>query len=128
MSLSLKDILKANKDMPVETSMPIIAEGLAAASVLVAVNAPTPDDIQFMMAKDKNGKLWLYCFTDEEEFSKAFPSGGQSAEMAFADLLRTIEPESRFGGIFLNSKSETKYPVPRELFGYLKKVIGKSSE
>ncbi len=126
-SLTLKDILKANKDAVVEKSMPIVAEGLATAYIFVAVNTPTPDDIEFMMATDKNGKLWLYCFTDEEEFSKAFPSGGQFAEMAFADLFRTIEPESKFGGVFLNSKSEAKYLVPREMFGYLKKIIDRSS-
>lgn len=126
-NLTLKDILKANQNEPVEKSMPMVAEGLATAYVFVAVNAPTPEDIEFMMAQDKNGKLWLYCFTDQEEFSKAFPSGGQFAEMAFSDLFQTIEPEERFGGVFLNSKSDAKYPVPREMFGYLKKIIARNA-
>lgn len=125
-SLTLKDILKASKDQPVQKSAPIVADGLATAYVFVAIKATSPDDIEFMMATDDNGKLWLYCFTDEDEFSKAFPKGGQSVEMAFADLFRTIEPEDRFGGVFLNSKSEAKYPVPREMFPYLKKVIQKA--
>ncbi len=124
--VTLKDILNTSKGAPVEKSMPNVAEGLADAYVFVAVNAPTPDDIEFMMATDKDGKIWLYCFTDEEEFSRAFPKGGQFAEMAFADLFRTIEPEDRFGGVFLNSKSETMYPVPREMFSYLKKIIERS--
>lgn len=123
--ISLKEILKANKDARVEKSMPIVAEGLATAYVYVAVNAPTPEEIEFMMATDDAGKIWLYCFTDEEEFSKAFPKGGQFAEMAFADLLRTIEPENRFGGVFIDSKSEAKYLVPREMFGVIKKIIEK---
>lgn len=125
--LSLKEILNANVGVPVKKSMPIVAEGLATAYVYVAIKAPTPEDIEFMMATDKNGKLWLYCFSDEEEFSKAFPSGGQFAEMAFADLFRTIEPESRFGGVFINSKSDAKYLVPREMFGVLKKIIDKAA-
>lgn len=124
--VSLKEILNANKNTSIEKSMPIVAEGLATAYVYVAVNAPTPDEIEFMMATDKNGKIWLYCFTDEEEFSRAFPKGGQFAEMAFTDLFHTVEPEDRFGGLYLNSASETKYPVPREMFPYLKKVIARS--
>lgn len=124
-SISLKDLLKANKGLPLEKSMPIIAEGLATATIYVAIKATSPDDIEFMMASDKNGKTWLYCFTDEEEFSKAFPQGGQFADMTFVDLFQTIEPETRFGGIFLNSKSETMYPVPREMFDYIKKIIDK---
>ncbi len=103
--------------------MPDVAAGLADAYVFVAVNAPTPDEMEFLMATDKEGKFWLYCFSDEAEFSRAFPAGGQFAEIAFADLFHTIEPEDRFGGVFLNSKSETKYPIPREMFPYLKKVI-----
>lgn len=124
--LSLKEILKANKDQPVEKSMPIVAEGLATAYLFVAVNAPTPEDIEFLMAQDKNGKMWLYCFTDEDEFTVAFPKGGQSVELAFPDLFRTIEPEEKFGGVILNSKSEAKYLVPREMFAYLKKIIARS--
>jgi hypothetical protein len=126
-SISLKEILKANKDQPVEKSAPIVAAGLATAYVLVAIKGSSPEDIEFMMATDKNNKLWLYCFTDEDEFSNAFPKGGQFADMAFADLFQTIEPEERFGGVILNSKSEAKYLIPREMFGYLKKLIAKSA-
>jgi hypothetical protein len=124
-SISLKELLRANKDLPIEKSMPIVVEGLASAYVVVAVQEPTPGDVQFMMATDKNGKLWLYCFTDEEEFSTAFPKGGQFADMKFSDLFETIEPEQRFGGVFLNSKTDTQYPIPREMFGVLKKFIQK---
>lgn len=125
--ITLKDMLNASKNQPIEKTMSTVAEGLADAYILVAVSAPTPDDIEFMMATDNAGKLWLYCFTDEDEFSKAFPSGGQFAEMAFPDLFQTIEPEERFGGVILNSKSEAKYPVPRAMFGTLKKIIARSA-
>jgi archaellum component FlaF (FlaF/FlaG flagellin family) len=89
----------------------------------VAVKTPNPKDLQLKVASDPNGHLWVYVFSDQEELSKTFPNGSPFAEMAFIDLLATIGPDSRFGGIFINSNSDAKYLVPRELFSVVFNLI-----
>lgn len=126
-----EQIIQTYRDAPVGESIGAIAESLASRSVFVGIEGDAstqPSKLQFKVAADKQGGLWAYAYTSEAEFSKAFPQGGRFAEMGFADLFETIEADQRFAGIYLNSASDTFYPISRALFSRVKQQLRQPAE
>jgi hypothetical protein len=52
-----------------------------------------------------------------------FPQGSPYAELEFKDFFQIIEQNEKFAGIFLNSSSDSSYPIPRELFEKVKEIL-----
>lgn len=110
-------------NVPLQESIGPVARELALRPLFVAVKAATSDDLELTVAADKQGHLWIYVFTDQEELSRVFTQGSAFAEMSLSDILATIGPNEQFGGIFINSKSEATYLIPRDFFAYAYKLI-----
>jgi hypothetical protein len=72
---------------------------------------------------DNQGHVWVYAYTSSSELSKAFPSGTSYAEMTFDVFFKIVESNSQFRGIYLNSASDSFYPIPRELFHSIKTFL-----
>ena len=133
-TMTIEQIIQAHVDSPVGVSIGPITESLAKQSVFIATAevAPTQDGkltgtskIQFKVGKDNQGRPWAYAYTSEAQFSKAFPQGGPFAEMSFPDVFKIIESDPKFAGIYLNSASDTFYPIPRELFDHVTRALQK---
>jgi hypothetical protein len=122
-----KRVLVELRKMPIDQSIARAAKELATDTLLIAVKTPDPSNIEFSVASDHEGRSWVYAFTDEEEFSKTFPNGSSFVEMTFANLLATVGPDDRFGGIYINSKSDAMYLVPRELFAFAYQTISQAA-
>jgi hypothetical protein len=85
----------------------------------VAIEDPpqsSQEILRLRVAIDNREKLWAYMYTDQEEFSAAFPEGGKFAEMTFDDAFKIVESDDRFGGIYINRNPEFIYLIPREMF------------
>jgi hypothetical protein len=117
--MSLHQTLVKYHDAPIGESIKPVTEALATSSLLVAIEeAPEPDThtLKFKVSTDKAGQLWVYLYSDEQEFSAAFPEGGHFVEMAFPDAFNVINSDQRFGGIFINRSPELMYLIPRAMF------------
>ena len=74
---------------------------------------------------DREGRL--YAYTSRAEFTKAFPEGGAFAEMSFPDIFKIVETDQQFAGIYLNSASDARFLIPRELFDHVRRALPRSS-
>lgn len=129
-SMTTEDIIRQHRNSPIGDSIDAISHSLAERQVLVGTEglAPTEDGkltgkIRLKTGLDNEGSCWAYVYTSQDEFSKAFPNRGPFAEMAFADVFTIIERDSQFGGINLNSASDSMYPIPREFFDRVKENL-----
>lgn len=121
--MTVKELLEKYRETPIEESLRPIAQCLAGADMIVALEDLGPGEFGFRVAADGDDQLWLYMFTDETEFSRVFPDGGKFGELSFVDLLNIVEADEQFGGMFLNSKSDAPYVIPRQLFGRFREVL-----
>jgi hypothetical protein len=86
-----------------------------------------PKKLPLKSSTDKDGRLWAQVYTSEAEFARVFPPGEGYAELRFEDLFRTIDPDVRFAGIMLNGGADAFYPIPRELFGEVRRAIERAT-
>ncbi|PQO27128.1 SseB family protein [Blastopirellula marina] len=127
---STEEIIRQHHNSPLSDSIDAVVQTLAKRPVFVGTEGVTPTEngvatgeLRLKTAADSQGNLWAYAYTSREEFSQAFPEGGAYAELAFADLFSIIEPNPQFAGIYLNSASDSSYPIPREIFERVKKNL-----
>ena len=128
--MTTEDVIRQHRNSPIGDSIDAVAHSLAKRQVLVGTEGVAPtedgkltDKIRFKTGLDNRGHPWAYVYTSQDEFSKAFPKGGPFAEMSFTDVFTIIERDSQFGGINLNSASDSMYPIPRELFDRVKENL-----
>ena len=117
--LPLKDLIARYRFSSPNESITPIAKVLVKSTLLVAVEEePEPDAkaIKFTVTTDQEGKLWACMYTDQEEFSSAFPKGGKVHEMWFPLALKTINQDNRFEGIIINDSFMYQYKIPRVMF------------
>lgn len=79
--MTLNETLAKYVDSPVGESIAPVAQALAHSPVLVAIQeAPSSKgSITLKVSTDNQERLWAYIYTDENEFSSAFPGGGPYA-------------------------------------------------
>lgn len=122
-------VIAQYQNAPIDKSIGPVVKELSAQPVLVAIANPTGDDsVEFSVAADNQGALWIYVFTDEDELMKTFPDGSAYVEMSLEGVLETVGPDEQFGGIFINSKSTSMYVIPRAFFGFAYKLINNSQD
>lgn len=129
--MTAEEVLRQYRDAPVGESIGPLTRSLASRTVYVAAEeAPSAQstEMRFKVATDNSGGLWLYAYTSEAEFSKALPQGSMFAAMSFPDVFEIVEADSRFAGIYLNSASDDFYPIPRELFEFVKQELPRPNE
>lgn len=114
--MSVKEVLEKYRESPINESLRPVAESLADTEILVAIQELEGGGLAFQVGEDVDANLWLYAFTDEDEFARMFPDGGQFGQFNFRELLHMVDADEHFSGIFLNSRSESSYVIPRELF------------
>ena len=126
-SMTTEQIILHYRDTPVSDSIDSVAKSLSKQSVYVGTEevAKTEDGelkgtLRLRTGLDNQGRPWVYAYTSETNLSSAFPNGSPFVEMSFANLFKIVEPDQKFAGIYLNSSSDTFYPIPRELFVHLK--------
>lgn len=127
---STEEIIRQHQNSPLGDSIDAVVQSLAKQPVFVGTEGVTPTEngmatgeLRLKTAADNQGNLWAYAYTNQEEFSQAFPEGGAYAELAFADLFSIIEANPLFAGIYLNSATDSSYPIPREIFERVKKQL-----
>jgi hypothetical protein len=131
-TMTTEELIRQSANLPIGQSVIPITTSLAKQSVFVATDdtatsQPTTTALQhlrFKTAADKLGRMWVYAYTNQAEFSRAFPQGGPFYELSFADFFGVVERDAQFAGIFLNSGSDASYPIPREVFGKAKEAMG----
>src|SRR5262245_60203791 len=102
--MAITDILKVAQTQPVEQTIGSVTQALAQKPVFVSAKVTPEGEVRFQVGADAQGQLWVYVYTDQTEFSKAFPNGGPYAEMDLVDVFTSIAADPKFGGIFINSK------------------------
>ena len=124
--LTTEQIIRKYSTVPMGDSIGPVAKSLAAGSMFagtVAEASADPQHVQLATAKDAQGRSWIYAFSSQAEFSKVYPQGGPFVEMSFADLIKTVEANPEFAGVYINSASQDAYPIPKELFGRAKDAL-----
>ncbi len=122
--MSIEQIIRQHGKEPVAQSIGPVASALANRSLLVATDpgAP-PGKLRLRTAVDNQGNVWAYAYTNAAELSKAFPNGASYVELTFPVFFGIIEANPQFRGIYLNSASDSLYPIPRELFQAVKALL-----
>lgn len=125
--MSIEQTIRQHGKEPVAKSIGSVASALAGRSLLVATepNAP-PGKLRLRTALDNQGNVWAYAYTSAAELSKAFPNGASYAELTFPVFFNIIEGSPQFRGIYLNSASDSLYPIPREQFPAVKTHLSES--
>lgn len=114
------------KDRPVGESIVPITRTLANIEVYVPVQefpSPEASQLSIKVAKDNRGLSWAYYYTDEKEFSAAFPEGGKYVITPFPDAFKIVKSDSTFGGIFINRSPEKTYLIPKEVFEQVSETL-----
>ena len=130
-TITTEEIIRQNANVPVGQSIVPITTSLAKRCVFVATQSSpstqptmvTLDKLHFRTAQDNQGRMWAYAYTTQAELLRALPQGSPYAELDFKDFFHIIERDGTFAGIFLNSGSESSYPIPREVFEKVKEVL-----
>lgn len=122
--MAIRDILKAAQTAPVDQTIDRVTKALAQQPLLVSAKITDSGEIRFQVSQDGQGLLWVYAYTDEPEFSRAFPGGGPYAEMELVDVFTSIAANAQFGGIYINSKSDAMYVLPAQLFNEVAAALG----
>ena len=105
--MTTEEIIRQNANSPVGQSITPIVSSLAQHSIFVATDEPTTTEpttvtlgrLRFKTAKDNQGHTWAYAYTNQAEFSRAFPQGSEFAELSFKDFFAIIERDDQFRGI-----------------------------
>ena len=125
--MNIEETIRTYRNSPVRESIGPIAKCLAIQSVFVGTEGVASTEagrltskIRLKAGADNRGHLWAYAYTSRAEFDKAFPEGGAFAEMKISAVLKIVEADERFSGIYLNSASDASYPILRELFERVK--------
>jgi hypothetical protein len=133
--MNAEQVIRQHLNSPVGESIEPISRALAAQTVFVGTEGVTPTQdgkitgkIRLKTGADVHGHLWVYAYTSQAEFHKAFPQGGAFAEMSFPEVFKIVEREQQFAGIYLNSASDTGYPIPRELFDQVRNALADLSD
>jgi len=133
--MNAEQIIRQWRNSPVGDSIGPITRALAAQSVFVPTEGVTPTQegkitgkMRFKIGSDKEGRLWVYVYTSRAEFSKSFPAGGTFVEMSFLDIFKIVETDQQFAGIYLNSASDARFPIPRVLFDHVRRALPRSSD
>ena len=128
--MNTEDTIRQHRTSPIGKSISAVARSLSKRQVFVGTetvastkNGLLVGDLPLKVAADNRGSLWAYVYSNRDEFSRAFPQGGPFAEMAFTYVFTMVEQDTRFGGIYLNSASELAYPIPREIFDRVRKIL-----
>ncbi len=119
-------IQKYRSGVPMEKAIGPIARALASGPVFSGTDGQDSGDprkINLKTNSDREGRQWLYAYSSQAEFSKAFPQGGPFVEMSFADLLGIAEANPQFAGIYINSASDGNCPILREQFRGAKEAL-----
>src|SRR3954466_12767848 len=122
-NMTTEAVIRQNLNAPVDQSIVPVTGSLAKRSLFVATESSpstqpttvTLDRLRFRTAQDNQGRMWAYAYTTQAELLRAFPQGSPYAELDFKDFFQIIERDPRFAGIFLNSRSDASYPIPREV-------------
>jgi hypothetical protein len=130
-TMTTEEIIRQNANAPVGQSIVPIATSLAKRSVFVATETSpstqpttlTLDKLRFRTAQDNQGRMWAYAYTTQVELLRTFPQGSPYTELEFKDFFQVIERDRTFAGIFLNSGSDSSYPIPREVFEQVKEIL-----
>lgn len=133
-SMTTEEIIRQNAHVPIGQAITPTVLALAKQSILVAIDdtpitQPTKLPLLrlgFKTSQDNRGGTWVYAYTNQAELSRVFPQGGRFAELSFKDFFAAIERDLRFAGIFINSGSDASCPIPRELFGKVRKALSQS--
>lgn len=134
--MTTEQVIRHNANAPVGRSITPIASSLATQTIFVATDdttttqptTVTPERLRFKTAKDNQGRTWAYAYTNQAEFSRAFPQGGGFAELSFNDFFGIVERTPDFAGLYLNAGSDASYPIPRELFGQVKEALTRPTD
>jgi len=134
--MTTEEMIRQNANAPVGESIVPIATSLAKHTVFVATeSSPSTqsttvklDTLRFRTAQDNEGRMWAYAYTTEAELLRTFPQGSPYAELEFRDFFQIIERDGKFAGIFLNSGSDSSYPIPRELFEKVKEILRRPAD
>jgi hypothetical protein len=130
-TMTTEEIIRQIANAPVGQSVVPISAALATRTVFVSTDSapstgPTAADpvtLRFRTAQDNQGRTWAYAYTTQAELLRSFPQGSPYVELAFRDFFDHIERDARFAGIFLNSGSDSSYPIPREVFEAVKGIV-----
>uniref|UniRef100_Q478D4 SseB protein N-terminal domain-containing protein n=1 Tax=Dechloromonas aromatica (strain RCB) TaxID=159087 RepID=Q478D4_DECAR len=122
--MSIEQVIRQHGKEPVAKSIGPVAAALVSCSLLVATDPGAPlGKLRLRTALDNQGNVWAYAYTSAAELSKAFPKGASHAELTFPVFFSIIEANPQFRGIYLNSASDSLYPIPRELFQSVKTLL-----
>lgn len=125
--MNIEKILIENKTTPIGRAIEPIATALSKHTVFVPMvgNAPGPNGgkMSLFVGKDNEGNTWAYAYTNLQELNKALKQGGAYAEMQFSQLFSILEANQHLRGLYVNSASESFFPIPRELFPRMKTIM-----
>lgn len=122
--MQIEQVIRQHGKDPVAKSIRPVASTLVSRSLLVATDPNTPPGkLRLRTALDNQGNVWAYAYTSAAELSKAFPTGASYAELTFPVFFGIIEASPQFRGIYLNSASDSLYPIPREVFPVVKTLL-----
>ena len=124
--MTAEQVIRQHRDLPLRESVGPIAAALADESVLVAIEGSVPEPpapLMLRVGADKQGRLWAFAYTSEATFADAFPQGSDCAAIRFVRLIEIIHSNDQLTGVFLNSASDTAYPVSKELFGEVEHAL-----
>ena len=124
-NLSVEKVILKYQDMPIGKAIEPICKKIMNLDVLIptdGVSDVEKGQYKFLTGNDKYGDTWVYVYTNEAKFSECFPQGGNYVSMKFSDLYEIVIANN-FGGIFVNSASKSSYPMPKEMFDEIGKII-----
>ena len=64
---------------------------------------------------------------DQDELAKVVKPGSPYIEMSFSDVFSIVDKDPKFGGIMINSASDSSYVMPRELFDRVRPVMNSAT-
>ena len=126
-----------NKELTLGQSIVPVCEALMGTTVFIGIPKESSEllqqgkksAIQVGTAPDKFGRSWVYAWTTEERFNNAIRDMALDIshfmEMNFVDAFDMVYRDSQLAGIILDSNSVEKfmYPMPRAMFGEMKKLL-----
>lgn len=125
--MHIEKIITDNKTIPIGRAIEPVTTALSKHSVFTPMvgSAPGPNGgkMSLLVGKDNEGNTWAYAYTSLLELNKAIKQGGTYAEMQFSQLFSILEANQHLRGLYINSASESFFPIPRELFPRMKTIM-----
>lgn len=125
--MKAEEVIRTYSGTPSRESIGPVVRALVGQTLLVPIKGGVPDgpgQIHIYVGHDRFGRLWAYGYTSAVEIGRAFPQGCDCASTDFRSLFQLIESNPALtGGLMINSKSDTSFPISRELIDSVKQAL-----